>query len=320
MPVGDFDGVLAVTAADAGYFGLLRDLMDSLDGAGLPLGIFDVGLTPDQRGWLEARGCTLVIPGWDVDFPGRDRMPSHYRSLASRPHVPRHFPGYDIYLWLDSDLWVQDQAVLRWYVDAARRGNLAIVPELDRSYWTVRKPPKLWGQNQKAFAWSYGVRAGYRLGRNPILNGGAWALRADAPHWDAWARAYDEALNRRAWWRRPSGPQNFYMCLSEQTALNKVVYGDRLPTTFLPALANWFCGKGAPWWDAERRVLVEPNAPYTPLGIVHLAGAGMKTRVWDLTVLQGGTLTTVLSRSAVRENSGLTARPGAESVGLEPVG
>ena len=92
MPVGDFDGVLAVTAADAGYFGLLRDLMDSLDGTGLPLGIFDVGLTPDQRAWLEARGCTLVIPGWDVDFPGRERIPFYYTSLASRAQVPRPLP------------------------------------------------------------------------------------------------------------------------------------------------------------------------------------------------------------------------------------
>lgn len=310
MPTADFGGVLAVTASDAGYFPLLRDMVESLDGTGLPLGVLDVGLAPDQCRWLEARGCTLVVPGWDVDFPGRERMPGHYRSLTARPYLPRYFPGHAIYLWLDADLWIQDASVLRWYVDAARRGCLAIVPEIDRSYWTIRKPPKLWGQNQKAFAWCYGPRAGYRLGRNPILNGGAWALPAEAPHWDAWAKAHAEALNRRSWWRRPAGPQNFYMCISEQTAMNKAVFAERLPVTLLPALANWFCGKGYPWWDAERQMLIEPNAPYAPLGIVHLAGKGMKERVWDLTVLQGGPpLTTRLTRSAVMEHAAARRAP-----------
>lgn len=319
MPVeSDLSGVLVVTAADAGYFGLLRDLIGSLDGTGLPIGVFDVGLDTGQRRWLESLGCTLVIPGWDVDFPGRERMPAYYTSLASRPYVPRHFPGHDVYLWLDSDLWVQDTAVLGWYVDAARRGELAIVPELDRSYWSVHQPPRLWGQNQRAFAWSYGLCAGYRLGCRPVLNGGAFALRGDSPHWQVWAKAHAHALQRRSWWRRPVGPQNFNTFLSEQTALNKVVYEDRLPATFLPALANWFCYGSVPWWDAQRRVLVEPNAPYTPLGIVHLAGFGMKTRVFEVPILQGGTLTTLLSRRAVRENAGLRA-PAVREAELESV-
>ena len=218
----------------------------------------------------------------------------------ARPYIPRYFPGYDQYMWIDADAWVQDDSVLPWFLTAAARGQLAMVPELDRSYWTMFKPPKFWGQNQKAFAWGYGLKAGYRLGRNPILNAGVFALAADAPHWKRYGDHHREALLRRRWFAKPqSEDYRMNLFISEQTALNRVVFGDKLPHTLLPAVCNWFCGKGTPQWDAERKVLVEPNAPHAPLGIIHLAGKGMKDRVWTLDSLQGGSVTCKLTWSEV---------------------
>jgi hypothetical protein len=283
---------IVCTAADAAYFPLLHGLLDSL-AAGplartLPVGVLDLGLDAAQQAWLRGRGATLVEPGWDVDLSAHAGVPSHYRAMTARPFLPRYFPGYDILLWLDADTWVQDDAVLPWFLDAAAAGKLAIVPELDRGYWTSFKPPKLWGQNQKAFAWGYGWRMGYRLGRNPILNSGAFALAADAPHWALWARAHRRALTRRR--LRPLLAQPLYFFIAEQTALNYVAFADRQPTALLPALANWFVAKGHPLWNAERGLLVEPQAPHATLGIVHLAGVGVKDRVWTLPTLTGGTV------------------------------
>jgi hypothetical protein len=293
------EGALICTAADAEYFALLRGLVLSLKASGfarhLPIGVLDLGLTEAQRGWLAGQGARCVEPGWDVDIPWP--VPGHYRAMAARPHLPRYFPGFGTYLWLDGDTWVQDGAVLGDFLRAAGRGLLAIVPELDRGYWTAYKPPKLWGQNQKAFAWSYGLRAGYRLGRNPILNVGAFALRGDAPHWALWAEAHRAAIRRFRLGGRSAA--NFFFQLSEQTAMNYVCFKLRQPFTLLPATANWFCGKGTPAWCAERRMVVEPHAPHTPLGIVHLAGKGMKDRLWRLPVIQGGEIETLLTWDAV---------------------
>jgi hypothetical protein len=300
---------IVCSAADAAYFPLLKGLIESLaQGAfarTLPIGVLDLGLETEQRAWIEARGGRLVFPNWDIDFPGRDGVPAHYRAMTARPFLPRHFPGFDTILWLDADTWVQDDSVLPWFLDAAASGQLAIVPELDRSYWTMFKPPKLWGQNQKAFAWGYGPRAGYRLGRNPILNSGAFALAADAPHWALWAEAHRRALVRRR--LRPLLARPMYFFIAEQTALNYVVFAQRQPVTLLPALANWFVAKGHPKWDARRGVLVEPNAPYRPLGVVHLAGEGVKERVWELATLDGGT---VRLRTTHDEAMGLRAKGG----------
>ncbi len=94
-------------------------------------------------------------------------------------------------------------------------------------------------------------------------------------------------------------PRNFYFQISEQTALNHAAWALRERTALLPATVNWFCGKGTPAWDAARGLVVEPHPPHAPIGIVHLAGVGMKGRVWDLPVVGGGRVSTMLTRDAV---------------------
>ena len=294
--------VTIVSAADAKYWDLLDDLLLSWRegpfARGLGFAVLDVGLTSEQRARLDALGVARAEPGWDFTVPWRDKLPDHARSLHARPFLPRYFPGSDLYLWIDADAWIQDDRVLRLLIEPAAAGKLAIVQESDRGYWTSYKPPKLWGQNQKAFAFGWGWNAGYRLGRNPILNGGVWALAADAPHWAAWQRAMRLAFERRRLRVPPASDMSLQIL--EQTAQNYVVFHDKLPATFLPAYCNWFCAKGHPLWDERRHALVEPHAPHETLGIVHLAGKGMKDRVFTLKTLQGGTVETRLTRSAIR--------------------
>jgi hypothetical protein len=290
-----------VTAADAKYYPLLLDLLASRDTApaarALPVQVLDVGLEPAQRAALAARQVACVEPGWDVAAPWAPDLPRYFKSLYARPYLPKYFPGFDAYLWIDADAWIQDDGVLDWYLRAAARGKMAIVQEVDRGYWTLYKPPKLWGQNQKAFAWAYGLRAGYRYGRNPILNGGVWALASDAPHWRAWQAALDRALARRK--AKPSiANMSFHMV--EQTAQNYIVWAGRLPTTFLPATCNWFCGKGDPMIAADGVTIVEPHEPHHPIGIVHLAGKGVKERIFRLSTPEGRMIETGLSYSAIQ--------------------
>jgi hypothetical protein len=294
--------VLFVSAADSNYFPLLEDLIASIRGSSLleswPIAVLDVGLSGEQRRRLVETGVSVATPGWDATFPGQEHAPSFFRAMTARPHIPKYFPGHDVYLWIDADAWIQDDTVIADLVAPALRGSLAIVPEIDRGYWTINKAPKLWGQNQKSFAWGFGLSAGYRLGRHPILNSGVFALAAAAPHWDMWAEAHRRSLNRRRFLtsrRRTS----LHFFLSEQTALNHAVFAQGAPATFLPAWANWFCGKGDPAWDSGVGMLVEPHAPHRPLGIVHLAGKGMKDRVWRLKDVNGGSVETLLTRSAV---------------------
>jgi hypothetical protein len=294
--------VTIVSAADANYFDLLQGLVLSLrdNGVDLPISLLDIGLAAEQRVWLADHGCSTAEAGWDIPPKRPGTVPDWYRVLWDRPFLPRYFPGYEIYLWLDADIWVQNARVVEIFCSAAASGKLAIVPEIDRSYWTMQKPKKLFGQNHKAFAYAFGLHAGYRLGRKAILNAGAFAMRGDAPHWQIWADTMRQGLYRP----RPAFLErrnNFYLLLTDQTSLNHIVYAQGLPTTFLPAYCNWFCAKGTPMYDPARGQLVEPNAPYETLGAVHLAGRGVKTKLWQLPTTDGGSVETRITYEGIKE-------------------
>ena len=268
--------------------GLVLSIRDKPQGAGVSISILDVGLNGEQRDWLADQGAVIVEPGWDFDMPPAMNTPGHFRALLARPFLPRYFPGHDIYLHIDSDAWVQDWSAIDAYLGAAADGKLAITPQVDRSYNTIYKRPRPYRrtQNYRSFDWSYGWRIADRLGRNPILNCGVFALAADAPHWGLWETAIQKALDRRTLRSRKGWP-NLYFKLIEQTAMNYVVFGDKAPSTFLPAWCNWFCALAAPRFDGNRRVLVEPHAPYQPIGVVHLAGEDFQNRQFELEGLYG---------------------------------
>jgi len=283
-----------VSGADSGYFPLLRDLVlsirDKPAGAAAPIGVFDLGLSAEQRSWLGEQGVAMAAPGWDVDFPRREKTPLIRKAQIARPFLRHYFPGYATYLWIDADAWVQEWSAVEMLLAASAGGKLAICPELDRSYKRHYKRPKLLGMTLqwRCYRTAYGLRVADRLGRNPMLNCGVFALRADSPSWDGWIAAMKTALQRT----------NFVFI--EQIALNYAVFAGTIAATFLPASCNWLCGDAAPMWDAARRRLVEPNAPHLPLGILHLAGEGQKEKSFTLAAIDGGSLTTGLRYSALR--------------------
>lgn len=292
------DGTTIVCAADALYFDLLRDLVSSLRahpvGCDISLSILDVGLDPAQRQWAESE-ATVVTPDQDFNFRGQDKTPRHFSALLARPYLRRYFPGFDVYVQLDCDAWVQRWEAIEAYVREARAGKLAITVQLDRAYNTAYKRPRRLGQTQnyRCFRWSYGWRVADRLGRNPILNAGVFALAADAPHWDLWAAAIERAFSRRTLWPR-SGWPDLPFKLVEQTALNYVVFGDKAPTALLPAPYNWMCCHAVPMLDRATGLLVESEAPHQPLGIIHFAGEGFQDRVYSLKTADGHEIETRL--------------------------
>ena len=286
-------GLVIVSAADSGYFPLLQDLVLSVRAQrpGVAIGVLDLGLLPEQRDWLAARVAHLVRPQWDVDFPGRDRAPEAFKAQVARPFLPRHFPGYETYLWIDADAWLQDWRAVELYCKAAGGDRLAIVPEIDRAYKRHYKRPKLFGRTLawKNYREAFGWRAADRLGRNPMVNCGVFALHRDAPHWQIWARLIAQVLQRTRF---------FY---AEQTALNYAIFAKHMPVNFLPAYCNWLAGDAAPAFDPRRGLFVEPYAPYETIGVMHLAGPEQKTQRFRLQCLDGGTVETRLRYSETRE-------------------
>jgi hypothetical protein len=295
-------GLIVVSAADSGYFPLLQDAVASVRtlNRDVAIGVLDLGLDDAERGWLAERAADVVRPGWDVDFPGQDRTPETLKAQVARPFLPRHFPGYEMYFWLDADAWLQEWRAVELYCAAAGADKLAIVPEIDRAYKRHYKRPKLFGWTLawKCYREAFGWRVADRLGRNPMVNCGAFALHREAPHWQAWARIMTGVLKRTRF---------FYV---EQIALNYAIFAEHLPVDFLPAYCNWMPGDAAPAFDDKRGLFVEPYAPHETIGVMHLAGREQKEQVFTLARLDRGTIETGLR---YRDTRGLCAAPAAVS-------
>ena len=254
--------IIAITGGDAGYFDLIKDCIGSLrstsEGRAVALGVLDCGLAADQRAWCAAQGGEVVAPGWDFDFPGREHLAAGYKALTARPFLPRYFPGFDLYFWIDGDCWVQQGDAISLFLAAAGTGALAVAPEIHRS---MRHYRHAWGEFSTLCGTAYEAcfdrATAERLIRYPMINAGVFALRADAPHWAGWADVFGEALQRST-------------DLTDQLALNVLVYDKGFDHEPLPARCNWPVHHATPAWDAERLLFVEPAMPYEPLGIVHM--------------------------------------------------
>lgn len=256
------DRAIAITGGDAGYFELMRDCIGSLqataEGRALALGVLDCGLSAEQRAWCLGRRANLVEPEWDFDFPGRGRLKDGYKALTARPFLPRYFPGFDLYLWIDGDCWVQQGDAVALFLAAARTGKLAVAPEIHRS---MRHYHHAWKEfsmvNGAAYESCFGKETAERLIRYPLINAGVFALAGDAPHWQGWAELLGEALQRST-------------DMTDQIALNVLVYDKGFAYEPLPSRCNWPVHHATPAWDAERGLFVEPAMPYEPIGILHL--------------------------------------------------
>jgi hypothetical protein len=296
---------IAITGGDAAYFELMRDCIGSLrsvpQGRALALGVLDCGLTPEQQEWCRAQGATLAVPKWDFDFPARVGLKDGYKALTARPFLPRYFPGHDVYLWIDGDCWIQQGDALALFVAAARTGKLAVAPEIHRS---MRHYKHAWGEfssiNGAAYESAFGKATADRLIRYPLINAGVFALEAEAPHWQGWAEVLGEALQRSA-------------DMTDQIALNVMVYDRGFSHEPLPSRCNWPVHHATPAWDGDLDLFVEPAMPYEPLGILHLTIYTKRLEALDVREISGPHAGEVRMRS-LRWPGGALRAPGQEAI------
>jgi len=210
----------------------------------------------------------VVEPGWDlaVDSLMQQEQP-HLRALTVRPFLPRYFPGYDVYLWIDADAWVQDLTVISAYVNAAAQGALAIVPHDHPAYRQSAGVTAWRARRDQAY---FGADAGIEVPWAEYWNAGVFALAADVPHWQQWAQYFSRGL----------AATDGRLCC-DQTALNQATRVERLPVAPLAARHNWLCHLALPSFDQNLNKLGDPLDPQSVLGILHLTDT-TKNMLWEL--------------------------------------
>ena len=261
-----------VSLADSNYFELLNELIDSIkrfdESKNVAICILDAGLTEDQKSKLSQKVDDIKSAEWDIKVPAFKVMGKEWlKSQVSRAFLPKYFPGYEKYLWIDADAWVNKWEALDLYFKGSNANKLAISTSADRSYgrvlradWLIGSIAKVKSQNYKhAKSSGFSETVARKIALMPHLNIGVFCLNVDAPHWVVWQKNLKQALS--------SGK----IFGSEQVAMNIAIYVDDLEIEILPAYCNWTHIYRLKF-DTVNNTLVEPYLPNHEIGIIHLAG------------------------------------------------
>ena len=133
-----------VSLADSNYFQLLDELINSIkrfkESSNVAICILDAGLTNEQKKILSTKVDEIKLAEWDIEVPdskikGREWL----KSQVSRAFLPKYFPIYEKYLWIDCDAWVNDWNTIEIYFKACDDGKLGITQTIGPGYKITSK-------------------------------------------------------------------------------------------------------------------------------------------------------------------------------------
>ena len=97
-----------VTLADSNYFELLNELINSIktheQSKSVSICVLDAGLNQDQVKVLKNKVYSIKKAEWDIKVPGYKVLKKEWlKSQVSRAFIPKYFPEFEKYLWIDCD-------------------------------------------------------------------------------------------------------------------------------------------------------------------------------------------------------------------------
>ena len=261
-----------VSLADANYFPLLEELINSIkrfkESESVAICILDAGLTKEQIYILEKKVDEIKLAEWDIEVPGyKIKGREWLKSQVSRAFLPKYFPNYEKYLWIDCDAWVNDWNCIDLYFKACENGKLGITQTIGPGYKITSKVNWLFGKlaiiKSQNFKHAVKSKIPYEKARKlafaPHINIGVFSLEKNSLGWESWQKNLKQTLKAG----------NIFG--SEGLAINMSVYIDDLETEFLPLNCNWITSNLLPKYDEINNTFVEPYLPNYKIGIMHLA-------------------------------------------------
>ena len=261
-----------VSLADEKYFNLLEELIDSIksfpESKNIAICILDAGLNQDQIDKIKNKVDEIKKAEWDIEVSSlKVKGKEWLKSQVSRAFLPKYFPSFKKYLWIDCDAWVNDWNSIELYFKACENGKLGITQSIGPGYRILSKVKWLFGklaiiksQNFKhAVSSKINMQKARKIAFAPHLNIGVFSLEKNSPAWSIWQNNLKDTLKHG----RIFG--------SEGLAINLSVYVDNVDTEFLPLGCNWIASHILPKFDQSKKEFVEPYLPNNKIGIMHLA-------------------------------------------------
>tara|TARA_B100000686_G_scaffold41546_1_gene43017 strand:+ start:997 stop:1911 length:915 start_codon:yes stop_codon:yes gene_type:complete len=261
-----------VTLADSNYFELLQELIDSIkdheQSKSVSICVLDAGLTAEQLKILKQKVYSIKKAEWDIEVPGYKVTGKEWlKSQVSRAFLPKYFPEFNKYLWIDCDAWVNNWSTVEMYFEACNNGKLGITQSVGQGYRVLSKVNWLFGKLAliKSQNYKHAKKSGFsestarKIAFAPHINIGVFSLEKNSSCWKTWQDILRKALS--------SGK----VFGSEGLAMNIAVYDKDVEAEFLPLYCNWIASNVLPKYDQDNDTFVEPYLPHNKIGIMHLA-------------------------------------------------
>jgi lipopolysaccharide biosynthesis glycosyltransferase len=261
-----------ISGCDNNYFNQFLNLYNSLIDTNCldyaDLCFVNISVSNENLKKISDKTKKIIEPKWDYNFsfPTKEWK----KILTIRPFLKNYFPGYENYIWLDADTWVQGNKFINDFASVAKTGKMSIVPELDINYETKRKKysfKKLFYNIYQSKGWSYKNFKKYfdkqsftKLFQKPILNAGVFSIPKESVIWDKWADEYGQIVERSS---------DDYCLNMDQASLNKIIYNNLDLVNFFNVEYNYLIKNSMPLINNDNKFCLK-DFPNKKIEILHL--------------------------------------------------
>ena len=260
---------LIVSSADNKYAILLGELYKSTRLLKeYDFAILDCGLDEKMTQKFNSEKILMKKPDWEIPLSNfKIRGREYLKAQFSRFYIHKYFPGYENYIWMDSDIWINCPDTFQLYLQGVYEKGFAICPQIDRSSfrlinikWFWNYPYKINSINFKNISKSISVNLGKKYAGHFTLNAGCFAYN----HKFDGLSIIHKNLEKAAKKGRIFG--------SDQVALDLSMFEDGVEFELLPLYCNWLCEHHLPKYSEVKKLFVEPYVPHHNIALMHLAG------------------------------------------------
>jgi hypothetical protein len=228
---------------------------------------------------------------------------------VARPFIPDHIPGFDVYVWIDADAWIQDPLAIHNFVEAGVQEGFAASSAVHRGYrqFVSAAPNRPGVPLAVYYGWLYqsllDKLGAILISSSAVLNGGVWSASSAGGMFQRWqkaanrcyARAQAEPLSYPNLWATDDllgsdplwpGGKNLILFHADEVSMNLAARtGDAEPAV-MSALHNWLCSGAIPMQDRDGQ-FIDTAWPHEQILIVHQTGQ-TKSGTWPSRQLDGG--------------------------------
>lgn len=264
-----------IIAGDSNIFPLTMGCLLSISELrkkGIAVNFIDTGCQSAQLERIKPLVDKILKFNEELSIFPKGQLRPYWRAQACRPFVHKYFPDYEIYFWLDSDLWFQNPLSIFQLIDNVKKFGSVIVSEFYEGYDTFQDTiqSKKYYSQKKHFMNFY--RDKIKINDDAYYNIGVLGISKKTGLFEEFERILKLLYGV------------VYTHMTDQIAFNEVLIKTKLFTS-VSSLNNWMCNLGSP--SFLNGVFIDPNKDRAKINILHLSGKN-KLKKYSNMLFNGG--------------------------------